>query len=205
MKPMRFASVAAATAALFALAGAAFGVPKKSGPGCIYGQVVDGHTGEIRCLSPEEVSPPGPYDTPSEPPDAGADAPHDAASDVRRAARDAGLDVSPMPIPLRSVSVSIEGLSFEGGEVPRAALALDRIKKEFTRCLSDSTSKSEGSIELHFLVRAPGRAEGVDVAQSRGMSGDAVRCVAAALAGRVVGAPTADPVGVAMTVRFKKD
>jgi hypothetical protein len=212
---MRFAGVAATTATLFALVATTASAPaaeperkpvKKGGPGCIYGQVVDGHSGEVRCLSPEEVAPPAPYDTPTEPADAGADASHDAAADARRSARDAAIDVNPVsPIPLRGLSVSIEGLSFDGGDVPRAPLALDRIKKDFTRCVGDGALRGEGTIELRFLVRAPGRAEGVDVAQSRGVSGDAVRCVAAALAGRVVGAPTADPVGVSITVRFKKE
>src|SRR5262245_43894735 len=48
--------------------------PPTSGPGCLYGQVVDGHSGEIRCLSPAEVTPPGPYDTPVDHTDAGTDA-----------------------------------------------------------------------------------------------------------------------------------
>ena len=180
------------------------------GPGCIYGQVVDGHSGDVRCLSPAEVAPPGPYDTPADRPDAGSDAAstHDAAAAVRR---DAGLDAFLAwdvsgAIPLKAPSVAIEALTFESGDVPRAPIALDRIKKDFARCAAESpTSKGEGTIELRFLVRAPGRAEGVDVVQSRGMSADVVRCVASSLAGRPVGAPTSDPVGVTMTVRFKKD
>jgi hypothetical protein len=172
-------------------------------PGCLYGQVVDGHSGAIRCLSPEELSPPGPYDTPAEPADAGPDAAKDGGASLAR--RDAGWDSS-VAIPLRGapIWVSIEGLQFENGDVPRAASSLERIKKDFAKC-ETAAMKGEGAVELRFLVRAPGKAEGVDVVQSRGVSADIVRCVTSSLAGRLVGPPTSDPVGVAVTVRFKKD
>jgi hypothetical protein len=209
----RIARAALATGALFAL-GARLGTAapgrKGSDPGCIYGQVIDGHSGAVRCLSPEEVSPPGPYDMPGESADAGADA--DAGREggsTGPARRDAGWDSS-VAIPLRSVSVAIEGLQFENGDVPRAPSALERIKKDFAKCVAASPSetvvlKPEATVELRFLVRAPGKAEGVDVVQSRGVSADIVRCVTSSLAGRLVGPPTSDPVGVGLTVRFKKD
>jgi hypothetical protein len=183
--------------------------PGRKGPGCIYGQVVDGHSGEVRCLSPAEVSPRAPYDTPDSP-DAGADAAPEASAPLRR---DGGgvVDAS-APIPLRPFSATVEGLSFENGEVPRAAAALERIKKDFSKCASAESTpgrsdgvKPDGSIELRFLVRAPGKAEGVDVVQSRGVSADVVKCVATSLAGRSVGAPTNEPVAVSLVVRFKKD
>jgi hypothetical protein len=142
-------------------------------------------------------------------PDAGADANaggRDAASDAT-SRREAGIDAS-TAIPLRpgTISVAIEGLTFDSGDVPRAPAALDRIKKDFAKCAAEAaTLKGEATIELRFLVRAPGRAEGVDVAQSRGMSSDIVRCVTSSLAGRSVGAPTSDPVAVSVTIRFKQE
>jgi hypothetical protein len=214
---MRFTSIAwtgLAAGAILALGGnlvtAAPGRKGSAGaPGCIYGQVVDGHSGEIRCLSPQEVSPPGPYDTPHELADAGPDATRDGGPTGAR--RDAGWDVG-VAIPLRGgpILVSIEGLQFENGEVPRASGALERIKKDFAKCGTNASSetsglKGEATIELRFLVRAPGKAEGVDVVQSRGVSADIVRCVTSSLAGRLVGPPTSDPVGVAVTVHLKKD
>jgi hypothetical protein len=204
-------TVAASLAVLVAMMAPSRAAPPRKAaprnPGCLYGQVIDGHSGEIRCLSPEEVTPPGPYDLPHEPVDAGADAAdagRDGASRVRHEAGVVELDAA---IPLRSVSVAIEGLSFENGEVPRAAAALERIKKDLARCAATEPGllKNDAAIELRFLVRAPGKAEGVDVVQSRGMSADIARCVASSLAGRAVGAPTSDPVNVALTVRFKKD
>src|SRR6266852_6995536 len=113
----RIARAALATGALFAL-GARLGTAapgrKGSDPGCIYGQVIDGHSGTVRCLSPEEVSPPGPYDTPAEPQDAGTDADggrNGASSGPRRdAGLDAGLDATGdamAPTPLRTGHAAI--------------------------------------------------------------------------------------------------
>jgi hypothetical protein len=209
-KPWTIAGAGAMAAIAFASIDPTFAAPPQkppSGPGCLYGQVTDGHSGLVRCLSPEEVTPPGPYDTPVH--DAGADADaggRDAGSDAT-SRREAGVDAS-TAIPLRpgSISVAIEGLTFDSGDVPRAPAALDRIKKDFAKCAAEAgTLKGEGTIELRFLVRAPGRAEGVDVAQSRGMSSDIVRCVASSLAGRPVGAPTSDPVAVSVTIRLKQE
>jgi hypothetical protein len=175
-------------------------------PGCLYGQVLDGHSGKIRCLSPEEVSPPGPYDTPVV--DGGADATGGTPADASQGARrDAAVDAGSPAVPLLPLAASIEGLTFEGGDVPRAAAAIDRMKKDFLRCAANERSplKGEATVELRFLVRAPGKAEGVDVGGVRGMSADMVRCVRSALAGRSVGAPSSDPVGVSFSLRLRKD
>ena len=64
--------------------------------------------------------------------------------------------------------------------------------------------KTKRTIDLRFFVRAPGRAEGVDVDKVRGVSGDVVRCMTSVLARSYIGAPSDDPVGVAMTVRVRR-
>jgi hypothetical protein len=100
--------------------------------------------------------------------------------------------------------VSIESLSFYGGDVPHAPAALDRIKQDFANCSPDGQGlKGDATVTLRFLVRASGRAEGVDVVQAHGMSSDVVRCVASSLALRPIGAPTVDPVAVSLIVSFK--
>jgi len=106
----------------------------------------------------------------------------------------------------RPAVVSLEGLVFDGGDVPRAAAALDRMKGSLARCASTETAltKNEGTIDLKFLVRAPGRAEGVDVDKARGLSGDVVKCMTSVLARSYIGAPSDDPVGVAITVRVRR-
>jgi hypothetical protein len=108
--------------------------------------------------------------------------------------------------PTRPVVVTLEGPIFDGGDVPRAAAALDRMKGPFTRCASieSGLTKNEATIDLRFLVRAPGRAEGVDVDKARGVSSDVVRCMTSVLARSYIGAPSDDPVGVAVTVRVRR-
>ena len=107
----------------------------------------------------------------------------------------------------RPASLMLEGPVFDGGDVPKAAASLERMKGAFTRCASIETAltKNEGSFDLRFLVRAPGRAEGVGAETVRGVSGDVVRCVTSVLARSYIGAPSDDPVGVGVTVRVRKD
>src|SRR5262245_43004535 len=104
MSAVRRLAAAGATVAIALISiGPTFAAPSSkkpaAGPGCIYGQVIDGHSGTVRCLSPEEVTPPGPYDTPAI--DAGADAgAPDAATDaaLRKEAGVVGADAaSPVP------------------------------------------------------------------------------------------------------------
>jgi len=173
-------------------------------PGCLYGKVLDGHSGAIRCLSPEEVSPPGPYDTPV---DGGVDASDGASPDAAQASKRDAAPEAGSALPLVPLSASIEDLTFDGGDVPRAPAALDRLKKDFLRCAASERvpPRGEATVELRFLVRAPGKSEGVDVGGVHGMSADMVRCVRAALAGRLVGAPSSDPVGVSFSLHVRKD
>jgi hypothetical protein len=154
------------------------------------------------------VVPRGPYDPPR-PADGGADAPLLPYFGPRR--RDAGRDVavSDAAVPLREVSVGVASVDFENGDVPRAQAALERFaKKHVARCVNEHgwrigrrSADGDTHVDLRFLVRAPGRAEGVDVASARGVPPALVRCIATALANRVIGAPSSDP--VAVSVRFK--
>lgn len=101
-----------------------------------------------------------------------------------------------------AASAAIESLAFENGEVPHARAALERIKKDFAKCAVSEPGPADGTVEFRFIVRAPGKAEGVDVARVHGVSANIVRCATSALTLRSVGAPSADPVGVILTVRF---
>jgi hypothetical protein len=97
---------------------------------------------------------------------------------------------------------TLEDLSFKNGEVPRARSALERIMKDFTKCAETEPGPAEGTVELRFIVRAPGRAEGVDVTKVRGVSSNVVQCATSALSLRSVGAPSTEPVAVILSVRF---
>jgi hypothetical protein len=132
----------------------------------------------------------------------------DSTADARRenASLPASLISASSPSSVRPVLISLEGPVFDGGDVPRAAAALERMKSALGRCVApeNALTKNEGSVDLRFLVRAPGRAEGVGAEKARGVSGDVVRCMTSVLSRSYVGAPSDDPVGVAVTVRIRR-
>jgi outer membrane biosynthesis protein TonB len=72
-------------------------------------------------------------------------------------------------------------------------------------CIADhgGLSGKRGKIKLQFLVRARGRAEGVGVLSSTGVTDEAAACIVERLKNRMVGAPSADPVGVTVTLQLK--
>jgi hypothetical protein len=189
--------------------GGARTAPVAKDPGCIYGKVLDGHSGAVRCLSSEEISPPGPHDIPRVR-DGGVDASGRSSADRGRPRDAGGVDVAVADVAsaLRAVAITVDSVNFENGDVPRAQAALERFaKKEMPHCATDHDWRAGGRrsgedahLDLRFLVRAPGRAEGIDVSGARGLSTKLVQCITSALAGRPIGAPSADP--VAVTVRF---
>jgi hypothetical protein len=72
-------------------------------------------------------------------------------------------------------------------------------------CIADhgGLSGKRGKIKLQFLVRSRGRAEGVEILSAAGVTDEATACIADRLKNRVVGPPTADPVGVTVTLELK--
>ncbi len=146
---------------------------------CLYGREVDGHTGDVRCLGPDEVA---------------------AHGDVGAPVADAGAAASP-PEPLRPTTVALSGVKFDGGEVPRAERVLQNLAKgELTRCASEHGGVgAAGRVEAQFLVRARGRIEGLELAPGKGVPAAIVACFTRSLERHAVGAPSSEPVGVTAT------
>lgn len=118
-------------------------------------------------------------------------APSDEAGDDR--------DVRP-----RLTRVVVESVVFANGEVPRAQASLDKLAtQELAACATERGGVSgEGTVELKFLVRVRGRAEGVSVGRVRNVPPRVVDCLAWTLSRRPVGAPSDDPVGVTALLRL---
>ena len=95
--------------------------------------------------------------------------------------------------------------TYENGEVPTLAKTLTKLASDVGKCVADNggLSAPNGSIKLQFLVRVRERAEGVEVLAQKGVTDPAASCVKGLLKNRWVGAPTADPVGVTVTVKLK--
>jgi hypothetical protein len=161
-------------------------------PKCPYGELSDPHRGFVRCLTPDErdagwlpptaQTPPVPTPSPSAEPDAGS-------------------PQASGPAPL----VEIGSPAFENGQVPRTEKALVRIADAIGKCVGDhgGLQGATGSMKVTFLVRVRGRAEGVEVANPKNVSSEAKDCVRLLLKNRPIGAPSADPVGVTVSLTFR--
>lgn len=193
--------------------------------GCPYGALSDPHRGFVRCLAQGERSPvaggeadagadAGPDAGDGASPDGGsggdASAPDggaataDAGAGADAAAPDAGPPAAkgPGPTPL----VEIKSPKFENGDVPNVEknLSSKKVLDAVAKCVSDAgglTAKT-GSLKVEFLVRARGKAEGVEV-KPQGVPEEAAKCVRTFLKNRSVGTPTADPTGVTILFNLK--
>lgn len=173
-----------------------------SGIHCPNGALEDPHRGFVRCLLPEEKGapwlPPAPQ---PEPPAPVVEAPAPVAP--------VPAPVAPVPapaVPLEPPALEIKSPKFENGEVPAAEKALNKISKEISLCVAENggLEKASGTLKVQFLVRARGRAEGVEVLSAQGVPEGAGACVQKLLKNRSVGHPTADPVGVTVVLQFKR-
>ncbi|RLB64940.1 MAG: hypothetical protein DRI90_03305 [Deltaproteobacteria bacterium] len=93
-----------------------------------------------------------------------------------------------------------------GGQVPKVAVYLAKTLGPVAQCVADhgGLSAAAGDLEIQFLVRVRGRAEGVEVLSRKAVSAEAGRCVRKHLKNRWVGTPTDDPVGVTFHYRLKR-
>ncbi|MEP7127134.1 MAG: hypothetical protein ABJE95_39740 [Byssovorax sp.] len=169
--------------------------PGKAEPRCPYGELSDPHRGFVRCLAPDE------RDAGWLPPQPQAPPPSDAPPTKDPVPAPSTAPVASGPPPL----VDIGAPKFENGEVPRAEKSLTKAATEIASCVADhgGLTGAAGAIKIQFLVRNRGRAEGVEVLSSKGVSPDAAACVRLLLKNKPIGPPSADPVGVTVTISLK--
>ena len=168
-------------------------------PKCPYGALEDPHRGFVRCLLPEERDagwlPPAPQAAPTSAPSAAPVASSEPDAGAPPVAERAG------PPPL----VEIGSPAFENGQVPRVEKALTKASDAIGKCVGEhgGLTAAVGSMKVQFLVRARGRAEGVEVLSAKGVTAEAKECVRLLLKNRAIGAPSADPVGVTVTLTLR--
>ena len=176
---------------------------------CPHGALEDPHRGFVRCLREDEKGaewlPPAPQ---PEPPaaDAGADAAPPEKPQEKPAPEKPAPEKPAPEKPQPPPTVTVGAPKFEGGEVPKAEKFLSTQIEGIGKCIASNggLSVKKGSIKLSFLVRARGRAEGVEVASSKGITEGAESCIRALLKNRAVGAPSSDPVGVIVTYTLER-
>src|SRR5690606_16283445 len=97
-------------------------------------------------------------------------------------------------------------VKFINGEVPKVESFLGKMHKPVAQCVADhgGVAKDRGKIEIQFLVRLQGKAEGVEVLKRDGVGEEAERCIRQAFKGKWVGTPTSDPTGVQFTYELER-
>ena len=187
-------------------------------PACAWGRIGNGKGLIVRCLTETEAqslrtgtlppasgTPPAASAAPSTPtptsvaPTASsALPPPSSADDVSEP--DAGA-------PLMSdakLEVTVGPVNADSGQLGIGKLGAARDR--YVKCLVDNGGLKEatGEVQVRFLLRQRGRAEGVSVAKRAGVSAEAARCVSEVVDRRFVGVPDSPIVGATVTIKFAK-
>jgi hypothetical protein len=181
---------------------------------CIYGELRDPHRGFVRCLEPEEVdaswlppAPQDPDDPPRDPDDEDAGIADKDAGSQDAGGDDAGLPDGAWPegaVPI-DVDVEVGKPKLTAGAVSGLDTMLAKHRDALGRCVGDQggPTVAQGSAEIQFLFRAPGKAEGVGVNQSTGIAPESLRCIKRVLQNKWVGTPSIEPIGVTVGLLFR--
>ena len=188
-------------------------------PACPWGRIGNGKGVIVRCLSEAEAQAlragtvagalPAASTTPTAVSSASATAvataapatatPATAAATTEDAPEvDAG---APAPSD-EKLDVTVGPVTADSGELGIGKLGAARDK--YVKCVNDNGGLKEatGEVQVRFLLRAKGRAEGVSVAKRIGVTTEAARCVSEVVDRRFVGVPDAPIVGATVTIKF---
>lgn len=161
-------------------------------PVCPWGRLADGHGMLIRCLAPKEasllLSGSLTEKTESHPKE------KKSSSGPKRAAS------ASQHVVVTKVGPAVA----DTGELPLAARKLGLPKERYVNCVRDNggLTQATGKVEVRFLVRERGRAEGVGVKSFAGMSQAAAKCIADVVDRRYVGYPAAPIVGASIPIEL---
>jgi len=166
-------------------------------PVCSWGRVANGKGMIVRCLTRAEAEALGASSGPPRGAASSATPPRPAAS---------ASAAPPAVVAPRPLAVEVGPVVVDTGALPLALGKLKAPADRYLACVRDHGGlKGEtGELQVRFLVRERGRAEGVVVSKRSGISEDAARCVADVIDRRLVGSPEAPMVGVTVTVRVRE-
>lgn len=116
---------------------------------------------------------------------------------------DAGAPIAPSN-PDEKLDVTVGPVTADSGTLGIGKLGAGRDR--YAKCVKDNggLSDKEGEVQVRFLLRQRGRAEGVSVAKRTGVSAEAARCVSDVVDRRYVGVPDAPIVGATVVIKFTK-
>lgn len=160
---------------------------------CPHGALQDPHRGFVRCLAKDED--PGPMPTERRP--AASAAPSAAPSGAPSA-------VAPGAEP----AAKLDKTEAQNGTIPNLERSLEKLLPALSKCVGEAgglaAGQRKGTLKLELLVRARGVAEGVEVTEAKNVAGSPQACVKQAVRGKRLGIPSADPVGVKVTVALER-
>lgn len=180
-------------------------------PACPWGRIGNGKGVIVRCLSEAEAQALRAGTVAAASPVASAaPAPASSVSAAPVASAAPAVDEAPeadagAPAPKdEKLDVTVGPVTSESGELGIGKLGAAREK--YVKCVNDNGGLKEpsGEVQVRFLLRAKGRAEGVSVAKRIGVTTEAARCISEVVDRRYVGVPDAPLVGATVTIKFVK-
>lgn len=179
-------------------------------PACPWGRVANGKGMIVRCMSedeansvlkrvpsaPAQAAPAGALTSPP--------APSASASSAPAAEAPSEADTADVGATDQKLDVSIGPVVADQGEL--SVGKLNQPKSRYAKCITDHGGLKDktGEVDVRFLVRSKGIAEGVSVQKRVNVSAEAARCVAEVVDRRRVGVPDAPLVGATVIIKFEK-
>ena len=181
-------------------------------PACPWGRIGNGKGLIVRCLSESEaqalrsgalpaVASASPAPSAVQPASVASVAPPVPTPELSDA--DAGAATAPTSSD-EKLDVTVGPVTADSGTLGIGKLGAAR--ERYVKCVKDNggLSEKEGEVQVRFLLRQRGRAEGVSVAKRIGVSAEAARCVSDIVDRRYVGVPDAPIVGATVVIKFTK-
>ena len=183
-------------------------------PACPWGRIGNGKGLIVRCLTEAEAQGlrsgtlssagalPAASSAPSAPPAVVASP--TATPAVAPAAEVADADAGAPSHNDDKLDVTVGPVTADSGTLGIGKLGAAR--ERYVKCVNDNggLQDKEGEVQVRFLLRQRGRAEGVSVAKRVGVSAEAARCVSEIVDRRYVGVPEAPIVGATVAIKFVK-
>jgi hypothetical protein len=185
-------------------------------PACPWGRIGNGKGLIVRCLTEAEAQGlrSGTLATPSASPIASASAsssptvvpPANSAAPAPVASEDvaeADAGAAP-PASTDKLEITVGPVTADTGTLGIGKLGAARDR--YMKCVNDNGGLKEatGEVQVRFMLRQRGRAEGVSVAKRSGVSAEAARCVSEVVDRRYVGVPEEPIVGATVSIKFVK-
>jgi len=185
-------------------------------PACPWGRIGNGKGLILRCLTEVEaqglrsgsLAPASALPAASAPASSAASLvpPANSAAPVPAASEEvAEADAGAAPPPSTDkLEITVGPVTADTGTLGIGKLGAARDR--YMKCVNDNGGLKDatGEVQVRFMLRQRGRAEGVSVAKRSGVSAEAARCVSEVVDRRYVGVPEEPIVGATVSIKFVK-